>query len=213
MAATISIESSEALEARRRSMLAESDALLDDVELLRLSEAGNRSEAPPALREAIGSLQVRLGRRNPPIPPATLEAAHELVFAVQQRLMAANPNNPRPSRHTGRPSGQPILTVVRENKKWKVLTLPPPSACATEAEWMELVESTVERGWDRWCYAQQQAVRAAREKFKPLVAVAMVRMAWVNYWQLVQEAERLKERVRVRASSVPPGGIFEALRR
>jgi uncharacterized Zn finger protein len=58
-----------AAEARRRSLLAESDTLLDDVETLRLEE---QTEAPPRLREAIRTLHVRLGRHNPPLPPATL---------------------------------------------------------------------------------------------------------------------------------------------
>jgi hypothetical protein len=153
------LESEHAAEFRRRSLLAESDVLLDDVETLRLND---QCEAPVRLREAIRALQVRLGRRNPPLPAATLEAAHDLVFAVQQRLMAANPKNPRPVRHAGRPSGQPLMTIVREDRKWKVLTLPPPPISGVDAEWIELVECTVERAWDRWCYAQQQAVRAAR---------------------------------------------------
>ncbi len=58
--------------------------------------------------------------------------------------MAANPNNPRPIRHAGRPGGQPVVTVVREDRLWKLLTLPPPPNSA-EKEWLELVESTVER--------------------------------------------------------------------
>jgi hypothetical protein len=193
--ATFTLDPQEDLEARRKSLLAESDALLEDVEMLRLCD---QSEAPPKLREAIHGLQMRLGRRNPPVPPATLDAAHELVFAVQQRLMAANPNNPRPNRHAGRPSGQPVLTLVHEDRKWKVLTLPSPSACEDEEDWIALVDSTVERGWDRWCYAQQQAVRAARERFRPQVAVAVLRAAWANYWELLQEAEVLKESLRSR---------------
>jgi len=208
-AAAIALDSKEGLEARRRSLLAESDALLDDLETLRLED---RDEAPPKLREAIRSLQLRLGRRNPPIPPSTLDAAHELVFAVQQRLMAANPNQPRPYRHTGRPSGQPILTVVREDRKWKVLTLPAPSTCADEEEWMALVDCTVERGWDRWCYAQQQSVRAARERFRPAVAVAVARAAWANYWDLLQEAERLKQRLSGRRATAPRAGSPAARR-
>src|SRR5690242_1834414 len=144
-----------AAEIHRRLLLAESDLLLDDVETLRLSD---EPEAPLRLREAIRALQIRLGRRNPPVPPATLDAAHELVFAVQQRLMAANPNSPRPARPSGRPSGQPLMTTVREDRKWKVLTLPAPSGVYDDDEWWELVESTVERAWDRWCYAQQHAI-------------------------------------------------------
>jgi hypothetical protein len=192
--ATILRPSEDATEERRRSLLAESDVLLDDVETLRLQD---KTEATPHLREAIRALQLRLGRRNPPLPPATLHAAHDLVFAVQQRLMAANPNHPRPNRHTGRPSGQPVVTVVRDDRVWKVLTLPSPLNGADDAEWLELVDSTVERAWDRWCYAQQHAVRAAREHFKASVAVAVARAAWNNYWELSEEAERISERFRV----------------
>jgi hypothetical protein len=180
-------------EARRRSLLAESDSLLDDVEMLRLDD---HTDAPQRLREAIRALQVRLGRHDPPVPPATLHAAHDLVFAVQQRLMAANPNNPRPNRHARRPSGEPMVTVVSGGRRWKVLTLPPPPSTGDEDEWLERVDSTVERAWDRWCYAQQHAVRAARAQFKPRVAVAVARTAWSNYWELLQDAERIKSRLR-----------------
>ena len=187
-----------ATETRRRSLLAESDVLLDDVETLRLQD---QTEAPVRLREAIRALQIRLGRRNPPVPPATLHAAHDLVFAVQQRLMAANPNHPHPNRHVGRPSGQPVVTIVRDDRVWKVLTLPSPQNDAADDEWLELVDCTVERAWDRWCYAQQHAVRAAREHFKAEVAVAVARAAWANYWDLLAEAERISERLRRRRAS------------
>jgi hypothetical protein len=180
-----------AAETRRRLLLAESDILLDEVENLRLDDA---AEAPLRLREAIRALQIRLGRRTPAVAPATLDAAHDLVFAVQQRLMAANPRIPRPHRHNGRPSGQPVLTLVREDRKWKVLTLPPPAAAGEDAEWMELVEATVERAWDRWCYAHQHAVRAARLHMRAEIAFAVAHAAWTNYWLLVQDAERIKAR-------------------
>lgn len=195
-------------EVHRRLLLAESDVLLEDVEMLRVNDA---SEAPPRLREAIRAMQIRLGRRNPPLPPATLDAAHDLVFAVQQRLMAANPKNPRPSRHIGRPTGQPVITLIREDRKWKVLTLPPPTASGDDSDWIELVESTVERAWDRWCYAQQHAVRAARMGVKPQLALAVAQAAWNNYWLLVQDAERLKERLSV-ARAPLVGGTFAARR-
>src|SRR3984893_1278440 len=184
-----------ATETRRRSLLAESDVLLDDVETLRLQD---QTEAPVRLREAIRALQIRLGRRNPPVPPATLHAAHDLVFAVQQRLMAANPNHPHPNRHAGRPSGQPVVTMVGGDRAWKVLTLPSPPNSAADAEWAELIESTVERALDRWCYAQHHAVRAAREHFKAQVAAAVAQAAWSNYWELVVEAGRIRERLRAR---------------
>lgn len=182
---------SQTAELQRRVLLAESDILLDDVETLRLLDL---VEAPPRLREAIRALQIRLGRRNPPLPSETLDAAHELVFAVQQRLMAANPRNPRPLRHAGRPSGQPMFTIVRDDKKWKVLTLPPPSN-GEDADWIELVDSTVERAWDRWCYAQQQAVRATRLRMQAHMAVAVLDVAWNNYWALLQDSERIKRRI------------------
>ena len=181
----------EAAELHRRFLLAESDLLLEDVEMLHLDDA---VEAPPRLREAIRALQIRLGRRNPPLPAATLEAVHDLVFAVQQRLMSANPKNPRPSRHAGRPSGQPVMSVVREDRKWKVLTLPAPAGVEDD-EWWELVDSTVERAWDRWCYAQQHAIRAARMHVKAQLALAVARTAWSNYWMLLLDAARIRETV------------------
>jgi hypothetical protein len=194
-AATIDAPSEAALETRRRSLLAESDLLLDDVESLRLQD---ETEAPPRLQEAIQALQLRLGRRNPPVSPATLHAAHDLVFAVQQRLMAANPNLPNPNRHVGRPTGQPVITRVTGNRVWKVLALPFPPSGATDMEWLELVDLTVERAWDRWCYAQHHAARSARERFKAQVAAAVVQVAWANYWDLLMEAERISERLRAR---------------
>ncbi len=206
--ATISRVDSDVVEERRRSLMAESDCLLDDVERLRLDD---HVEAPQQLREAIRSLQVRLGRTDPPLPPSTLHAAHDLVFAVQQRLMAANPKHPRPNRHAGRPGGQPVITLVRENSLWKLLTLPPsPSGEADEA-WLELVECTVERAWDRWCYAQQHAIRAAQERYKPHVALAVARTAWSNYWDLYVEAEGIRGRVNGAISSRPPGNAAARL--
>jgi hypothetical protein len=175
----------------RRRLMAESDRLLDEVETLRLLD---EEQAPLSLREAIQMLQSRLGRKDPPLPPATLNAAHDLVFAVQQRLMAANPNHPRPNRHRGRAEGQPVVTRVRDERLWKVLTLPPPSGMP-DHEWLDLVDATVERAWDRWCYAQQHAVRAARSRSSPLTALAVARVAWRNYWELSDEAFRIRKRV------------------
>ena len=110
------------------------------------------------------------------------------------------PKNPRPARHANRPSGQPVVTVVREDRRWKVLSLPPPLN-GDETQWMELVESTVERSWDRWCYAQHQAIRAARLRVKPLIALALARAAWDNYWLLAQDAERIRARLAAETSA------------
>jgi len=200
--ATLQRVDESAVEAQRRTLMSESDSLLDDVERLRLDD---RDEVPQSLRDAIRALQVRLGRTDPPAGPATLHAAHDLVFAVQQRLMAANPKHPRPNRHAGRPGGQPIMTVVRDGGLWKLLTLPPPTGGTEDDAWLELVECTVERAWDRWCYAQQHAVRAAQERYKPHIALAVARTAWTNYWELYIEAEAIKSRVRRPISSRPPG--------
>jgi hypothetical protein len=185
-------------ETRRRTLMAESDLLLDEVEVLRLAD---EETVPASLQAAIHALQQRLGRSNPPVSPATLHAAHDLVFAVQQRLMAANPKHPRPNRHRGRPAGQPLMTRVHEDRLWKLLTLPPPSNGTADDRWLELVESTVERAWDRWCYAQQQAVRAARAKMRPQLALAVARLAWSNYWELTEEAIAIRARLAARASS------------
>jgi hypothetical protein len=200
--ATIPRTDDDAVEIRRRSLMAESDDLLDDVERLRLDD---HSDVPQQLREAICSLQVRLGRTDPPVAPASLHAAHDLVFAVQQRLMAANPKHPRPNRHAGRPGGQPVISVLRDGGLWKLLTLPPPPGGATDDAWLELVQCTVERALDRWCYAQQHAVRAAQERYKPHVALAVARTAWSNYWELYVEAEEIRARVAGSTPSSLPG--------
>ncbi len=203
-AATITRTDDDAVESRRRSLMAESDTLLDDVERLRLDDYDH---VPDSLGDAIRLLQVRLGRTDPPVAPATLHAAHDLVFAVQQRLMAANPKHPRPNRHAGRPGGQPVITVVRDERLWKLLTLPPPPGGEADEAWLELVECTVERAWDRWCYAQRHAVRAAQERYRPHVALAVARTAWTNYWELFVEAEEITRRVGGANSAKPKGNL------
>jgi hypothetical protein len=196
--ATLAPVEESAADTWRRGLMHESDRLLDEVENLRLDDAVH---APITLREAIQDLQRRLGRRDPPLPPSTLHSAHDLVFAVQQRLMAANPNHPRPKVHAGRPGGQPVMARVRDEKLWKLLTLPPPPNGMPDADWLELVDSTVERAWDRWCYAQQHAVRAARAKNRAPIALAVARIAWSNYWELDQEAKAIRTRLSVRPGS------------
>jgi hypothetical protein len=186
----------------RKNLMAESDRLLDQVETLRLLD---EHDAPLSLREAIHLLQVRLGRKDPPVPPATLHAAHDLVFAVQQRLMAANPKHPRPHRHRGRAEGQPIVTRVLDERLWKVLTLPAPPSGEPDSEWLDLVDATVERAWDRWCYAQQHAVRAVRSRSSPRIALAVARIAWDNYWELSEEALTIRGRLADRPSSTSSG--------
>jgi hypothetical protein len=181
-------------EQRRRRLLNESDELLDNLEVLRLKD---QTRVPARLRRAIGELQKRLGRADPPPSPSTLRAAHELVLSVQQRLMAANPRNTLPRAHPGRALGQPVITRIKGGARWKFLSLPPPPLGGPDSSWLSLVEDTVDRACDRWAYAQHQVTRAARDGIGLEIAMAMARAAWRNYWELRVEAERLRLSLRV----------------
>jgi hypothetical protein len=44
-------------------------------------------------------------------------------------------------------------------------------------------------------------VRGARAHYKPLIAFAVAQAAWLNYWELCQEAERIRWRLTGRPSS------------
>jgi hypothetical protein len=125
-----------------------------------------------------------------------VRAAHHLVFAVQARLMATNPRNRQPRRHSGRAGGEPRVTRLRRGGCWKVLTLPPTAAfgAGAEAEWRQQVAETVQRALDRWMSAQAQAIAAARAKEGTLAAVRRASAAWANYWDLRCEAEALLSR-------------------
>ena len=194
----------EAADSHRRQMLAESDALLLQVEDLELAD---RAGCPPALAEAIRSLQLRLGRVDTH-HPRTVRAAHRLVFAVQARLMAANPRNPQPRTELDRPTGQPTIAVLRQGGAWKFLALParPPSTePAAQGQWRQLVELTVQRALDRWACAQDEAVDAARTGDDASRALARARAAWRNYWDLRCEAEVLLSPRRQGLSARPAG--------
>ena len=177
-------------DSHRRQMLAESDALLFQVEELELADS---AACPPALAEAVRALQRRLGRVDAH-DPRTVRAAHRLVFAVQARLMAANPRNPQPRAELDRPIGQPTIAILRQGGAWKFLALPPrpPSAePSAQGEWRQLVELTVQRALDRWACAQDEAVNAARTGDGASRALARARAAWRNYWDLRCEADVL----------------------
>ncbi|HXM58188.1 MAG TPA: hypothetical protein VOB72_22505, partial [Candidatus Dormibacteraeota bacterium] len=182
----------DAAEVHRRGMLAESDALLERIEDLRLA---GRAGCPPDLADAVRSLLIRLGRL-PANRPQSVRAAHHMVFAIQARLMAANPRHPRPRALPGRPTGLARLTVLRPGASWKFLALPPPPPAAAEADtasaWGQLIQLTVARALDRWACAQDQAVRTARARESAAAqAVHRSRAAWRNYWELRCEAESL----------------------
>ena len=172
----------------RRRLLAQSDRLLERVEQLRLME---QRTVPPALAAAVRALQLRLGQADA-ARPRTVRAAQNLVFAVQQRLMAANPRSPQPRSHPGRAAGAPRIARLPAAGCWKLLSLPPRGAGQDDEEWRELVELTVTRALDRWSWAQGRAVRAARERRREAPRlVVRARVAWTNYWELRCEAEVL----------------------
>ena len=199
-------------ELARREMLAGADQLLDQVEQLRLSE---EPKVPPTLREAIEALQLRLGRPEP-ARPRTVRAAQQLVFAVQQRLMAANPRNPEPRAHVGRARGTPRVTPLARGGDWKELTFPPRPQQGPQGGWWAQVQLVVQRAFDRWSFAQNQAVAAARNRQPAETAVSRAEAAWANYWELRCEAERLLRAPaasRARSSSALTGSGEAAIRR
>ena len=202
-------------EPARRELLARSDQLLDEVEQLRLAE---RRRVPPTLQEAIQRLQLRIGSPER-ADPRTVRAAQLLVFTVQQRLMAANPRNPQPRAHLGRALGTPRVGRLPGGEAWKFLALPArPASHATpgsEADWREQVGLLVERAFDRWSLAQNQAVAAARGNGQAIRAVRQAQAAWTNYWELRCEAERLlaPPESRARSSAAVSGSAEAATRR
>jgi len=174
-------------EGDRRQLLLESDHLLDEVEELRLQD---RLRVPEHLGAAIERLQVRAGRGDASVAPATLRSAHELVLSVQYRLMSGNPRNRAIGTHLGRGAGQATVRAIAAGGSWKHLVLPPITAAPT-TEWRALVEATLDRALDRWAFTQHHAARAARDRSGARQALARARVAWANYWELHEEAARL----------------------
>lgn len=173
-------------ERRRRALLAESDELLEQVELLRLHD---QRTVPTPLRSAILSLHARAGCLERAPAPLSPRWAHELVFSVQQKLMSANPRRPSSHAYVGRGPGMPITRPIREGLAWKLLVLPPAPALGDEEWWFEMVELTLERALDRWAYARHHAQRAARSGEGAAAALDRMRTAWANYWDLREQAE------------------------
>ena len=175
----------------RRSLLQESDQLLEEVEILRLDQV---RRVPPRLSSRIETLQLEAGRGEASIAPATLRTAHEIVLSVQYRLMSGNPRNGMTRTHLGRGAGQAAVRAIAGGGSWKHLVLPAPGT--EPAEWRALVEATLDRALDRWAYAQHHAASCARERSGAKQALARARTAWLNYWELAEEAERLGARGR-----------------
>lgn len=173
-------------DARRRHLLRVADDLLSEVEELRLAD---RSLVPASLQAGISALQARLDR-EPPVAPATLRAAHNLVLAVQARLMSGNPRAIAARSHAGRGAGQPLVRRVR-GASWKMLVLPPDGESACGLTWSEMIEATVERALHRWLYTHAQVRREAACGGKIAKRWGEMEAAWSNYWELKQEAARL----------------------
>jgi hypothetical protein len=179
-------------EAHRRQLLRESDDLLNEVEEMRL--ACTRS-LPFEVQRRVRILQATAGRLPKSPGRLTLRSASEAIFAIQQRLMAANPRRPTIRPHLGRALGSPVVEPIRPGVEWKLLVLPPqPTAPEHEQRWRDLVAATVERALERWFYAQHHAVHAARKRKSPEAALMVARVAWNNYWELAEEASRLVDR-------------------
>lgn len=172
----------------RRELLAVTDLVLNEVEELRMTRV---SQLPPLLRARLRRLQAAVGR--PEVAgPHTVRGAHQLIFSIQQRLMAANPRRPTSAALIGRVAGQPAMSPIRPGLTWKLLALPPDPGPGRERAWLGAIDATVERALDRWAYAQHHAVRAARRGEAPGLALAVARVAWNNYSELLDEAERIK---------------------
>jgi hypothetical protein len=116
--ATIPRAGGDAVETQRRSLMAESDSLLDDVERLRLDD---HVEVPDELREAIRSLQIRLGRSDQPVAPATLHAA-----VLQMTPGSSLSSAPLSARSTGGATRSSTRSARRKSGSNRMLLSPWP---------------------------------------------------------------------------------------
>jgi hypothetical protein len=188
----------------RRALLNTSDQLLDRVEQLRLAD---QLETPPQLQKAIYALRDRLGPGNLESTPRTLDGAHSLVLAVQERLLALSQGRTSPHSHPGRAPGSPLVAEIGPSAgRWKLLVLPSrPEDPRLQDQWRKLALATLERGLDRWAYARHQVVSTLRRRLDSGLALKRARAAWSNYWDLHQDAERLGITTRVGGSDATGG--------
>ena len=173
----------------RRELLESSDGVLNQVESLRLAQA---RVCPEEVALAVTSLYRSAGK---PVPrtPSSLRAASDLIFSLQQRLMASNPRNDSATRtHVGCAAGQPRRQRLPNNLLWKELTLPGLPQDGSKDQWLELARLTVARAEDRWLWAIHHAARASRCRAGDAVSKAtLAKAAWENYFDLCGELERL----------------------
>ena len=177
-------------EADRRSRLAASDELLDEIEDLNLLD---RRDLPAQVRNRISALHLAVTGGRSESKLRTCVAAHDFVLALQEPLMAGNPRTSaaRPSGH--RRPGQPLTVRMRVGGAWKLLSLPAEPDGGFTEDWYVFATLTIERAWERWAYAQHHAVAAARLRSRNArQAAARAIVAWSNYWQLLEETDRLR---------------------
>jgi hypothetical protein len=171
-------------EGERRSKLAITDHLLNDIEELLLA---NRTRVPPTLAERLHHVQNALTDRPRMSTPHNLHHAHRLVLALQGPLLAANRRYPQPYQHERHAAGQPVKVRVGSGASWKVLTLPgvPPEGIGLD--WLELAEAMVDRAYQRWAWAQHhvKTCNTVRSGLRP--ALARATAAWENYSDLMEQ--------------------------
>lgn len=175
----------------RRISLQTSDLLLDEIERLRLVD---ETYLPSPLRDRIRSLHAAVTGFRTDAKLKTCRAAHDFVFTLQELLLAANPRNSGDRRRTThRVPGQPITVTTSVGGTWKLLALPPEPAEGLTEDWFAVAVATIERAWERWSYAQHHAIASARLRSRhSRQAVARATVAWSNYWQLLDEVDRLR---------------------
>ena len=190
LAPTTALADSGDPEANRRSRLAVSDELLDEIEELNLLD---RRALPQQVRNRITALHFAITGARSESKLKTCVAAHDFVLGLQEPLMAGNPRTSaaRPSGH--RRPGQPITVRMPVGGSWKLLSLPAEPDGGFTEDWFVQAALTIERAWERWAYAQHHAVAAARRRSRTArQAAARAILAWSNYWQLLEEADRLR---------------------
>src|SRR5439155_7718454 len=119
-------------EAHRRSRLAASDELLDEIEELNLLDC---RAVPTQLRRRITALHFAVTGARSESKLKTCVAAHEFVLALQEPLMAGNSRSSvaRPSGR--RRPGQPVTVRVPVGGAWRLLALPAASDGGLTDDW------------------------------------------------------------------------------
>ncbi|MGH7918679.1 MAG: hypothetical protein ACREQM_01905 [Candidatus Dormibacteraceae bacterium] len=169
----------------RQALLARSDAILDELERLRLREC---RLTPDEVRSRVAALRSEAGLPARRVP-RSVGAANDLILSMQEHWLALNP------RHPGTGAPPPLQRGAGpgdgDGGSWRHLMLPSIPEGGADDAWRNLARATVERAFDRWCWAQHHATRAARETGDGATALDRASAAWSNYFALQQDAARL----------------------